>query len=80
VLNNESLYGGYGEDWAKILLRLPLLPDAVPYFGSDPEQDEALLDDKPPDDDSFMPLYNASRLHKEARNTLSILTVEKFWW
>jgi hypothetical protein len=66
VLDDKELYGGYGEDWTKILLRLPLLPDAVTYLGGDPEKDEGPHNAIPPDDDRFMPLYNASLQEKQA--------------
>jgi hypothetical protein len=66
VLENESLYRAFDKDWAKILLRLPLLPDAVPYLGGDPELDEGESHDEPPDDERFMPIFNASRRNKQA--------------
>jgi hypothetical protein len=36
MLDDEDLYGGYGEAWMKIFLCLPLLPDAVLHHGGDP--------------------------------------------
>jgi hypothetical protein len=60
VLDNKDLYGNYGEDWAKIFLRLPLLPNAVPYLGGDPEDDESPPSDEPFDDERFKSIYNAS--------------------
>jgi hypothetical protein len=65
VLENESLYGAFDKDWAKILLRMPLLPDTVPYCGGDPEQDDGPYHDEPPDDERLMPLFDASRREKQ---------------
>lgn len=65
LLDDEGLYSGYGEEWAKILLRLPLLPDAVPYTREDPNLDEGEYYGKPPDDERFMPMYEAARRSKQ---------------
>jgi hypothetical protein len=66
LLDNEDLYGDYGVGWAKILLRLPLLPDAVPYARSDPGLDEGEFHLNPPDDERFLPIQNASLREKQA--------------
>jgi hypothetical protein len=47
-------------------LRLPLLPDAVPYSRGDPELDQGEPHDEPPDEERFMPIFNASRRDKQA--------------
>lgn len=60
MFDDENLYAGDAADWAKILLRMPLLPDAVPYMGGDPAQEDIPLDDTPPDDERFIALYEAS--------------------
>lgn len=35
-LDNEALHGGFDDDWAQVLKRIPSLPDAVEYI-EDPE-------------------------------------------
>ncbi|KAH3909924.1 hypothetical protein HBI56_129750 [Parastagonospora nodorum] len=60
MLDNEDLYVGDAADWAKLLLRMPLLPDAVPHMGGDSAQEDIPLDDNLPEDESFIALYEAS--------------------
>jgi hypothetical protein len=66
VLDDEELYGGFGDDWTKVFLRLPLIPDAVAYFGGDPEQDDVPLDLEQPDEETQLPLFLASLQDKQA--------------
>jgi hypothetical protein len=66
VLDNEELYGGFGEDWAKVFLRLPLIPDAVAYLGGDPEQEDVPLDVEQPDEETHLPLFRALLRDKQA--------------
>jgi hypothetical protein len=66
VLDNEELYGGLGDDWAKVFLRLPLIPDAVPYLGGDPELDRVPVDVEQPNEEKYLPLFWASLNEKQA--------------
>jgi hypothetical protein len=60
VLDDESLYCRYGDDWTKVFLRLPQLPDTVIYYNDGhPENDETQLPISPPNDEASLPLYNA---------------------
>jgi hypothetical protein len=63
VLDNEELYGGYGEDWARLFLRLPLVPDAALYYDDGSHIRD--YDDEPPDDERFLPIHHASILEKQ---------------
>jgi hypothetical protein len=58
VLDNEELYGDYGEDWARVFLRLPLVPDTALYYDDGPDIRD--YDAEPPDDERFLPIHNAS--------------------
>lgn len=43
IFDNESLYGSFGTAWARLLLRVPSIPDAVQYQGAAediPEEEE----------------------------------------
>jgi hypothetical protein len=63
MLDNEELYGNNGEDWARVFLRLPLVPDAALYYDEGPHLRD--YDDAPPDDERFLPLHNASKLERQ---------------
>jgi hypothetical protein len=65
VLDNEDLYGSYEEDWTKVFLRLPMLPDAVYYSEDDPKKDEPTDTRDPPSDEAYLPLRNASTQDKQ---------------
>jgi hypothetical protein len=66
VLDNEELYGGFGDDWAKVFLRLPLIPDAVIYYGGDPELDDVPVDVEQPAEEKYLPLFQAWLKDKQA--------------
>jgi hypothetical protein len=60
VLDNESLYGQFRQDWAKVFLRLPQLPDTIVYYNDErPENDETQLAISPPNNEAQLLLYNA---------------------
>jgi hypothetical protein len=60
VLDDESLYGQYGNDWTKVFLRIPHLPDTVFYYNDNhPENDEIQLAISLPNDEARLPLYKA---------------------
>jgi hypothetical protein len=65
VLDNEYLYGDYGNDWAEVFLRLPLLPDDTGFHGDDPEREDDPSGGWEPKDDRYLPLYNASLHDKQ---------------
>ena len=52
VLDNEALYENLGSDLTKLFLRMPQLPDIVPYYGY-PETEDLPFHDGPPDDQSM---------------------------
>jgi hypothetical protein len=93
VLDSEALYGSLGSDLAELFLRMPQLPDTVPYYGY-PETEDLPFRDGPPDDQSMVPLYNAMvkeklviyLLDNEAlqRNMLKVrwfnLSSNSVWW
>jgi hypothetical protein len=58
VLDSETLYGNLGSDLPELFLRIPQLPDTVPYYGY-PETEDLPFDYGPPNDQSMVPLYNA---------------------
>jgi hypothetical protein len=62
VLNDENLYGGYGSDWTKIFLRLPMLPDAELYYPDRVKVDEEKSYLEPPKDEKLMPIWQISKL------------------
>ena len=66
VLDDEALYNNSDEDWARVFLRLPLLPDALPYYGGDAEKDEISMEKFRLEEESYMPLFNASLKDKQA--------------
>ncbi|KAF2711238.1 hypothetical protein K504DRAFT_466259 [Pleomassaria siparia CBS 279.74] len=67
LLDDETIYGNFGQDWARVFLRLPTLPDTIPYLG-DPEIDvesQSIANlIEPPQENSEMPLYNAALKEK----------------
>jgi hypothetical protein len=65
VLNDENLYGGYGSDWTKIFLRLPMLPDAELYYPDRVKVDEEKSYLEPPKDEKLMPIFKASLADKQ---------------
>jgi hypothetical protein len=63
LLDDETLYGQVGDDWAQALLRLPLIPDTHIYE-DDVDGEEGLFDLSPPDEDLMLPLYDAALKEK----------------
>lgn len=60
VLDDESLYGQFGQNWTKVFLRLPQLPDTIIYYNNEhPENDETQLAISPPNNEAKLLLYNA---------------------
>jgi hypothetical protein len=60
-INIEALYNLPEQDWTRVFLRLPMLPDAVPQQGEDPKRSlrTHTLQLSPPQDKSWLPLCNA---------------------
>lgn len=60
ILDDPSLYRNLGHDWTNVFLRLPQLPDTVPYYNDGyPENDEQALLLTPPSNEDRVPLHNA---------------------
>lgn len=57
VLDDKNLYN-FEEDWSKILLRMPQLPDVVPYCNYPEDEDKDFMDDKP-EDEALLPIWKA---------------------
>jgi len=61
VLDNESLYGHFGQDWTKVFLRLPQLPDTTIYYNNGhPENDEHNQAMTPPNSKAKLLLHHAA--------------------
>ena len=60
ILDDESLYGHFEQDWTRVFLRVPLLLEhALFYNNEDPEDDGTQISFPPPDDEEKLPLYDA---------------------
>lgn len=57
ILNDENLYN-FNEDWSKIFLRMPQLPDVVAYCGN-PELEDKDIVDEMPEDEALLPAWDA---------------------
>jgi hypothetical protein len=60
ILDDESPYGCFGQDWTKVFLRLPLLLDSILYYNNEHLEDDGMdLAISLPNGESKLPLYNA---------------------
>ncbi|KAI8963209.1 hypothetical protein F5Y11DRAFT_163535 [Daldinia sp. FL1419] len=68
VLNDEALYSSCGDDWSRILLRIPAIADTIEYiFDNDGiiQEDEEDFEPPPgPGEEFKMTLYEAGRKEK----------------
>ena len=63
VLSNKELYATTYQNWSRIMLRLPSIPDQYVYPYDGPDDD----DREPPEGgDAWLPLFNAARDQKSA--------------
>jgi hypothetical protein len=64
VLKNEALYDDCGENWAKVFIRLPLLPD-IRYYEEDPLDEDLICDCEGHKDEAYKALHNAAHLQEQ---------------
>ncbi|KAJ8109697.1 hypothetical protein OPT61_g7273 [Boeremia exigua] len=78
ILDDEILYSPCDQDCTRVFLRLPHLPDTIPYYKDGyPENDDAPLDISPPDDEAMVPLFNAVMKSKSIHYLLDLEALQE---
>lgn len=93
LIDNQGLYN-VGNDWSKVFLRMPHIPDVETYYADPDVLDYEVEEYEPPEEVDLQPLYDADLkmksvhflLDKEAlqRQLLKVLWLDRHgklvWW